>query len=94
MRLHPDIVQPHHQIFADPVVQHALAGNDALLGAIAGGRVVLEILHQGAGLRPLEQDFGFALIELAAAGHGRGPYIKRRLGQGPGGLRQGRAIAA
>ena len=58
-----------HQVFADAVVQHALAGDDALLGAVAGGGVVLEILHQGAGLRSLEQDLGFAFIELAAAGH-------------------------
>ena len=41
----------------------------ALLLGVERGRVVLEILHEGAGLRPLEQDFGFPLVELAAAGH-------------------------
>ena len=38
--------------------------------ALNGGGVVLEILHEGAGLRTLEQDLGFSLIELSAAGHG------------------------
>ena len=69
VRRHADLVQPHHQVFADAVVQHALAGDDALLGAVAGGGVVLEVLHQGAGFGSFEQDFGFALIELSAAGH-------------------------
>jgi hypothetical protein len=64
-----DLGEPLHQVLADPVVQHAFAGDDAFLGAVAGGRVVLEILHQGAGLRSFEQDFGFALIELAASCH-------------------------
>jgi hypothetical protein len=69
MRRDADLVQAHHQIFADTVVQNPLAGDDALLGAVAGGGVVLEILHQSARLRTFEQDFGFALIELSAARH-------------------------
>jgi hypothetical protein len=67
---HPDIGQPQHQIFADTVVQHALACNDALLGAIARRRVILEILNERARLRPFEQDLGFAFVELPAPGHG------------------------
>jgi hypothetical protein len=69
MGRHADLGQAQHQILADAVVQHALAGDDAFLGAVAGGGVVLEILHEGAGLGSLEQDLGFALVELAAAGH-------------------------
>ena len=64
-----DVVQAHHQVFADAVVQHALAGDHALLGAVAGGGIVLEVLHERAGFGSLEQDLGFALIELSAAGH-------------------------
>ena len=37
--------------------------------ALNGGRVVLEVLDESAGLRPLEQDFCLPLVELAAAGH-------------------------
>ena len=64
-----DLGQPHHQVFADAVVQHALAGDDALLLRVEGRRIVLEILHERAGLGTLEQDLGFSLVELAAAGH-------------------------
>ena len=70
MRRDANLGQPHHQIFADAVIQHALAGDGALLFGIEGGGVILEILHQGAGFRPLEQDFCFTFIELAATSHG------------------------
>ena len=64
-----DIGQPHHEVFADAVVQHALAGDHPFLLGVERGGVVLEVLHQGAGFRPLEQDLGFPFVELAAASH-------------------------
>ena len=73
-----DLGQPQHQVFADAVVEHALAGDHALLGAVEGGGVVLEVLHQGARLRPLEQDLGLAFVELAAAGHHCSPWRSPR----------------
>jgi hypothetical protein len=37
--------------------------------AVAGGGVVLEVLNEGAGFGPFEQDLGLALIDLTAARH-------------------------
>ncbi len=66
---HADLGQPHHQVFGDAVVEHALAGDDALLLVVEGGGVVLEVLDQRAGLGPLEQDLGLAFVDLPAAAH-------------------------
>ena len=70
MRRDADFSEAHHQVFADAVIEHTLAGDGALLLRVEGGGVILEILHQGAGFRPLEQDFCFTFIELAATSHG------------------------
>ena len=59
-----------HQIFADAVVEDALALDRVLLGAIAGGGVVLEILDDGARLGAFVKDLGFAFVDDAAAFHG------------------------
>jgi hypothetical protein len=67
MRRHPDLLQPHHQVFGDAVVEHALAGDHALLLVVEGGGVVLEILDQRARLRTLEQDLGLAFVDLLAS---------------------------
>ena len=61
--------QPRHQILGDAVVENALAGDHALLLVVEGGRIVLEVLDEGAGLRPFEQDLGLAFINAAAPGH-------------------------
>ena len=71
MRGHADLTEAQHQILAVAVVQHALAGDGALFLGVERGGVILEILHEGSGFRPFEQDLGFALVELAAAGHWR-----------------------
>ncbi len=71
MRRHADLVELGHEIFADAVVEHALAGDRALLLVVEGGGVVLEILHDGARLRPLEENLGLAFVNLPASGHGR-----------------------
>src|SRR3546814_11177727 len=70
MGRNPDLAQPGHQIFGDPVVEHPLAGDGALLLVVERGRVVLEILNQSARLGSLEQDLRLALIDLSAARHG------------------------
>src|SRR5262249_41215974 len=77
--LHADRVQPRHHVFADAVVQDALAFELRLLLAVEGGGVVLEVLDEGARLRPLVEDLGLALVNLLAAGHGfKGLPARRR----------------
>jgi hypothetical protein len=73
VRRHPRLVEAGHQIFGDAVVEHALAGDRAALLIVEGARVVLEVLHERAGLGSLEQHFGFAFVDAAAAAHGKSP---------------------
>ena len=68
-----DAVQLHHHEFADAVVEHALAIQYGTLFVVERGGVVLEVLDQGARLRPLVQDLRLALIDLAALGHVASP---------------------
>jgi hypothetical protein len=67
---HADLAQLGHQEFGDPVVQDPLARDGATLLVIEGGRIVLEILHQSARLRPFEEDLGLALVDPPASCHG------------------------
>src|SRR5690606_36028879 len=64
-----NFAKPRHDILGYAVVQHPLAGDDAALLVIEGGRVVLEILDQRSRLRPLEENLGLAFIDLPAPGH-------------------------
>ena len=73
MRGHADLVEPRHQVLGDAVVEHPLAGNHALLLVVESGGVVLEILHQGAGLGPFVEDLRLAFVDPPATGHGRDP---------------------
>ena len=57
------------EMLGDAVVEHALAGDRAALLGVERGRVVLEILDQGAGLGPLVEDLGLAFVDQSAAGH-------------------------
>src|SRR6516162_2998469 len=63
--------QARHQIFRDPIVEHPLAGDGALLLVVEGGGVVLEILDERAGFWPLIQNLRLAFVDAALAGHGR-----------------------
>jgi hypothetical protein len=81
MRGNADLGDPGHQEFADAVVEHALAGDRAALLVVEGGGVVLEVLHDRAGLRPLEKDLGLAFIELLASRHGGEPEGSGWVGQ-------------
>jgi hypothetical protein len=53
-------------VLGDAVVQHALAVDDLVLLRIEGGRIVLEMLDQSAGLRTLVEDLGLAFVDTAA----------------------------
>src|SRR6266853_3708904 len=67
----PDLGQPGHQEFADPVVEDALAGDRAALLIVEGAGVVLEILDEGAGFGALEQQLGLAFVDLPTPRHYR-----------------------
>ena len=69
MGRHADLAELGHQEFGDAVVDNTLAGDRALLLIVERGGIVLEVLDDGPGLRPLEQGFGLALVDAAAAGH-------------------------
>src|SRR5690606_38896602 len=61
-----DVGQPRHEVFAEPVVQHALALDRRLLLGVEGGGVILEILDEGPGLRALVEDLRLAFVDLLA----------------------------
>ncbi len=69
MRRHSDRIQLRHQIFGDPVVEHALAFQHGALLGVEGGGVVLEILDQRARLGSLIEDLGLALVDRSAPFH-------------------------
>src|SRR3954470_7673535 len=77
MRRDADLAELGHQVFGDAVVEHALAGDRALLLVVEGAGVVFEILHQGARLRSFEQDLGLALINATTARH---PILQQPIG--------------
>ena len=55
--------------FGNPIVEHALAVDHLVLLGVEGGRVVLEVLNQSAGLRALIEDLGLAFVNATAAVH-------------------------
>jgi hypothetical protein len=65
-----DMRKPREHIFADAVVDHALAVDRALFLGVERGGIILEILDQRARLGTLIEDLGLAFVNLAAAGHG------------------------
>ena len=87
MGRHTDLTQPQHQIFADTIVQHTLAGDGALLFVAKGRRIILEVLDQCTGLGAFEQNLGLAFINLSASGHGKHTDEKCALGTLIGGAR-------
>jgi glucose-6-phosphate-specific signal transduction histidine kinase len=52
VRRHADLAEQGEEVFGNAVVEHALAGDRALLLRVERGRIVLEILDEGAGLGP------------------------------------------
>ena len=64
-----DRLERGEDMLGDAVVEHALAVDRAALLRVEGGRVVLEILDQRAGLGTLVEDLGLAFVDLAATGH-------------------------
>jgi hypothetical protein len=63
--------QPLHEEFRQAVVQDALALDRRFLLRVEGGRVVLEVLDEGSGLRAFVQDLRLAFVNLLATCHDR-----------------------
>src|SRR3546814_7564087 len=61
--------QQCENMLGNAVIQYTLTADGAFFLRIEGGRVILEILDDGAGLRPFIEDLGFAFINLGATGH-------------------------
>ncbi len=60
---------PVEQVLRNPVVEDALALDHLMLLGVEGGRIVLEVLDQGARLGALKQNLRFAFVNLLATGH-------------------------
>ena len=69
MRRDAEHVQLGEHELGNAVVEHALAVENLVLGAVAGGGVVLEILDERARLGALIKILGLAFINLPAAVH-------------------------
>ena len=82
MRRHADLRQLRHQIFADAIVQNALAVEHGFLGGVERRRVVLEIGDERAGLWAFIENLGLAFVDLAAAFHGHGFSSQAKIGKG------------
>ena len=50
-------------VLGDAVVEHALAFDQRVLLGVEGGRIVLEMLDERAGLGPFVQDLGLAFVD-------------------------------
>ena len=74
----PIVAERGEDMLGDAVVEHALAADRAALLGVERGRVVLEILDQGARLGTLVEDLGLAFVDLAAAGHVLALHSSRR----------------
>ena len=64
-----DMGEAGEDVFADAIVDRALAVDCALFLRVEGRRIVLEILDQRARFGTLIEDLGFAFVNLGAAGH-------------------------
>src|SRR5579872_569145 len=69
MGRHPDVVEVLKQVLRNPVVEDALALDHLVFLGIERGRIVLEVLDQGSGLRAFIQDLGLAFINAASTAH-------------------------
>src|SRR5262245_9708040 len=73
MRWHTDVVELQENVLRNAVVEHAFTLNQGVLLVVEGRRIVLEMLDQRAGLRPLVEHLGLALIDTTPPVHPRGP---------------------
>ena len=71
-----DVIEALEDVFRDSVVENAFAFDDLMLLGVERGRIVLEILDEGAGLRALVQDLGFTFINASAAIHAVRPWLE------------------
>ena len=75
MGRHPDVVEVLKQVLRNPVVEDALALDHLVFLGIERGRIVLEVLDQGARLRSFVKDLGLAFINAAPTAHWDVPCV-------------------
>ena len=76
VRRHADLVQVLEHVLRDAIVQHALTFDHLMLLGIEGGRVVLEVLDQGARLGSFVENLRLAFIDTATAAHRDVPWLE------------------
>ena len=64
------------KVLANPVGQDTLAFDHLVLLGVECGRVILEMLDEGAGLGALVEDLGLAFIDASAAVHAVRPWLE------------------
>src|SRR3546814_17094079 len=64
----PDLAEQGEDMLGNPVVEHALARNRALLLGVEGGGVILDILDDSARIRAFVTDLYIAFVDSAARG--------------------------
>jgi hypothetical protein len=74
--------KPREDVLGDPVVQDALAFDTVLFLLVERGRVVLEMLHEEAGLGALVENFRLALVDAPPPAHGKNPFTPMPLSAG------------
>ena len=62
-------MQTQHQVFGNSVVEHTLTVNHPFFHIVKCGSIILKMLDQRSGFRPLKQLLCFAFIDRFARGH-------------------------
>jgi hypothetical protein len=75
VRRNPDIVEVLEQVLRNPVVEDTLALDYLVFLGIERGRVVLEVLDQGARLRAFIEDLRLAFLNTAPTAHWDVPCV-------------------
>src|SRR5207245_10324279 len=66
---HPDVVEVLKQVLRDPVVEDAFALDHLMLLGVEGGRIILEVLDQGARLGAFVKHLCLAFINASPTSH-------------------------
>jgi hypothetical protein len=68
MGRHPELIEAGENQLRNAVVEHTFAIDDGFLGRVEGGRIILIMNDDRAGLRTLIEDLGLAFIDARPLG--------------------------